>query len=402
MFRFKGRNAIAIWSKWYLNLIALIFGIAILNSTHCSRYTISSENRPEIKNVENFRIKKNLGVAIVFPYLRNNLDIFTYEELVGQVKNGFLNLENNDQMIPENVEWIDTILDDSPFDYTQDYRNSTKKNVLEVQVKFDLSSRNPTFWINFMTMGIFPSIEHFNVIFKSIYHDSEGKRTHLDNEKSIVVNQIRSWFLYPLSFIENDSAYKMLKFYILGYIKESYSKIQEMNLPIGSYKTAEEPLEIPFRMRIHDLYCDENITFDRYRGDARIIIYPIYDSMTYKLCYVSLGFRNHTFLKIYSNSTDFSLFAGGKRYQGLSEIEVSNYNRDIGKREYGMKDTINLNQRLKLDPNQSSTGWETSSGVVGVYFLVPRNDVKNLDFIRWENKEISPHPSEVWIGWTEK
>jgi hypothetical protein len=348
-------------------------------------------------------IQKNLGVAIVFPYNKNKygLGFDTFENLVSQVKNGFLNLEYNDQMIPENIEWIDTILDDSPFDYTQDYRNSTKKNVLEIQVEFDVHNVNSSLLIHFLTLGIFPSFGQYKVIFKGIYYDSQGKRIDLDGEKSIVMNEIRSWFLYPLSFIENDSAYKMLKFYILDYIKESYSKIQEMNLPIGSYKTAEEPLDIPFRMRIHNLYCSNNITFDKYRGDTRIIIYPAYDSMTYKLCFASLGFRNHTFLRIYSNSTDFSLFAGGKRYRGLSEIEVSNY-RDIDKREYGTKDTINLNQWLKLHPNQSSTGWETSSGVLGVYFLVTHTDVNSLEFIRWENNEISPNPSEVWIGWREK
>ncbi|MCC5815828.1 MAG: hypothetical protein JJT78_13830 [Leptospira sp.] len=385
-------NEIYMNTKYFIRVLLLI-GIGILNTIQCSRYTISSDNSPDIKNQKNINIKKNLGVAIVFPFNKTNLDMFTFEELVSQVKNGFLNLEYNDQIIPENIEWIDTILDASPFDYIQDYRNSPKKNILEVQVEFDQHRVNSTFWINFLTMGIFPSFGKYNVNLKGIYYDSQGNRTHLDGKKTIVLNQIRSWFLYPLSFIENDSAYKMLKFYILDYIKESYSKIQEMNLAIGSYKTAGEPLEIPFRMRIYDLYCGKQEFSRNANKGGTEILYPVYDSLTYQICFVSLELRNHTPYRIYSNSTDFSIFAGGKRYRGLSEIEVNTSNKNPDKREYGTKDTINLNKQLKLDPKH------TSSGVYGVYFLIPHEDVNRMEFIRWENKEISENPSEVWIGW---
>ncbi|MCC5814172.1 MAG: hypothetical protein JJT78_05395 [Leptospira sp.] len=34
------------------------------------------------------------------------------------------------------LEWIDTWLDKSPHDYSQDYRNGEKKNIIEIQVRF--------------------------------------------------------------------------------------------------------------------------------------------------------------------------------------------------------------------------------------------------------------------------
>jgi hypothetical protein len=389
MIGFKRYNPEIYMNTKYFIRVLLLIGIGILNTIQCSRYTISSDNSPDIKNQKNINIKKNLGVAIVFKYTQK-LNHATFSDLVGQVKNGFLNIEYNDHLIPENIEWIDTILDASPFDYIQDYRNSKKKNVLEIQVEFDLYKTYSTPILTILTLGFFPYFAQYKVIFKSIYYDSQGKRIDLDWEKSIVMNQIRSMFLYPLSFIENDSAYKMIKFYILDYVKDSYSIIQEKSLPIDSYKTAGEPLDIPFRMHIWELDCKNNLL--NYRSDSNKS-YPLYDSKTYQICYVSLGFKNIKPHPIYLESKDFSIFVEGKKYSGLSGIEHTIPTQDPAKRVYGTKGNYNLNQNMRLKAKG------TSYYGIGVYFLVPHEDVNRLEFIRWENKEISENPSEVWIGW---
>jgi hypothetical protein len=359
----------------------------------CTRYGVAGESNHTRIHPKDLQIPKKLGVAVLFPV--HQKPFVSHDALIDIIKSVQGELEISAWSSQNHLEWIDTWLDKSPYDYSQDYRNGEKKNLIEIQVRFPNFNYRISYFLSAITILIIPSIVDYELNFSTIYYDESGKKYNLNTRNTITIREVRSLF-FPLPFIvrgdAKDSVYKVLKAHIL----ESYEEVIARNLSHSEFKNKSEPMDTPFRMKLWGgLSCEDKHTLDYGHASQDRIIF---DNEKYLLCFTRIHFRKQIKKQLFLHTKDFWLITKNQKIPSIQKI-TADYSRVEGSVGGGFNArgvTRDLNRSLTLKPDDSGFG-----DFLEIRFLVPREEVHSIDSIRWEDKKQSDNPSDVWIGWGE-
>lgn len=379
-----------------MNLRTLILSIAFFSTIiplcKCISYRVVEDSNQRRVSLNDLQIFHKLGVAVLFS---KPIDLLIdYEGISELTKSGLDRLEESDWSQEYNLHWIDTWLDASSYDYSQDYRLSEKKNLIEIQVRTQHIANPKNFILYLMTLFIIPYSEDYKINISSAFYDNSGKRHNLNTGNSLSIRLTKS-LLFAFSNKANIETKDSIQRLFQAQIIESYKEIESRNLAHSEFKSSMEPKEIPFRMKINYFACDSKYSISYGTANKDDIIF---DTEKYVLCHTQVNFRTHTKNTLSLHTKDFQLYTKNQKIPSIQKI-TANYSAidTDGKGVFNRRGvTRDLSRSFTLKPDASEFG-----SFLEIRFLVPKEEARSIDSIRWEDQEQSLHPSDVWIGWDE-
>jgi hypothetical protein len=373
-------------------LISIILYSTIFSLYHCTRYGVVGVSNQLRVHPDGLQISPKLGVAVLFSTPKNTLA--TYEGLLETVKTAQENLKASSWSKRNHLEWIRTSLDSTGYDYSQDYREGEKKNLIEIQVRSQHLGDPKISFLFLMTLGIFPSSVDYKVDVSGVFYDSSGERQNLNTKNSLTIRATKS-LPFALPFLGKGDANASIQGLFQKQIIESYKEMKERDLSHNEFENSTEPLDIPVRMKINYFACDSS--YSKSYGTAIQDTF-IFDSEKYLLCHTQVNFRTHTMKTISLHTKDFYLITKNQKIPSIQKITADYTARDTdGQGVFNRRGvTRDLSRCLTLKPDDSEF-----ASFLEIRFLIPEEEVHSIDSIRWEDKEQSANAVDVWIGWGE-
>jgi len=284
----------------------------------------------------------------------------------------------NEKNGAQKYEFLDTIGDQPDFDYSQDYRNYLKKNLIEIQYENLLGKKS-----NFFALGIYSrSIWNFKV---SVY-DSDGLKTEIKELNLEPISQLVGIFLFPILFYQSNEdrdrlAEKRLNIIIRQTIEMAFSRGIKFENFDSSYKISK----LPFRMKINRGICDSIIPTGLNAPGIRTTWTP---NNLHRGCDFVINFSNKTDKIINIDTQQFTLVTDKNIHSPKKEINI--FQRNISGNASSTNTSVqHLLQSVNLQPN--TTGNEN----IELFFEYPFNE-KPL-FVRWQDSNQSTSVVEVTV-----
>ncbi|WP_109018896.1 hypothetical protein [Leptospira kobayashii] len=358
-------STISVKSKFAL-ILPLVF------SSFCTYYSYSHDLKPTPSLVG-----QKIGVTVL-----KNLDTNHYaahgasvamESLIPGIKAAIQELNKDG----ENFIYLDALGENYDYDFTQEYREFTKRNIIELRYAFKNEYSYKVF--TYLTLGLVPTSDRYRWVFTPIYYDNQGVKKELPQIEIDPYSEYYGLVLFPFWLFQSKG---VIESYTKDAIQSAISAALQ-SIPKaerGDYAGNYQIKQLPFRMKRLLSPYGALLSIGLNSPNISSIWYP---KDFYNGCRVQLKFLNTSDKQIIVSTSQFWLVAGGKEYQALQNVEIQ---QKTYSGSYFTTNKLNypLGMQHTMEPKSAPfTG-------IDVVFEYPMNEKPSL--LRWKNPN---HPNEI-------
>jgi len=322
-----------------------------------------------------------LGVALLRDYdsrFYEDADLEKYILITDATRSAINTV--NDTSKNKKYELVDTYGDNPEFDYSQEFRNYPKKNLIEIQYQYKEVADKIS---NLFTLGILPTASWKYKIF---IYDAEGTKIEIKELESELISEFWGIMIFPNRFIQSrERRIELAKSMVQAMIQEAASYAIAKGLKLDEFDSSYKLTSLPFRMKPAVSNCKSIISSGMNAPGIRTTWTP---SALHNGCDVVLKFLNKTDKIINLETQQFTLVTDKKLYSPKREINL--FQRNITGNAVSTNTSLqSVLKYMNLQPNVKS------SDSIELFFEYPHDEKPLL--IRWQDTNQSASIVEVML-----
>ncbi|HMY69190.1 MAG TPA: hypothetical protein PL048_03930 [Leptospiraceae bacterium] len=340
-------------------LLSMFLFIAAVQQ--CSVFTVSEKDVSK-KTVTS--VSKKIGIAVVrSPDISFRESMTALNAIVPAYKKAANEFSSGKTV------FLDTFGTNYRFDFSQEYTNHSKKNILEIQHK--LINEDSLMIQSYLTLGIIPGYRNLRTTLVPIVYDNAGKKHSLAPYEQPVLKEYLGWLLFPIYLFNTMNYEKYSESVMKNTIDDALKQVDETKISLADYDESYRPQNLPIRTVIGVSECKNELLHHVRRIKLKA-------PKGYQICFCGFSVLNDTDKSIEIKSQNFSLVYEGKEYFSKDTVRFIGKQGDVRGVSYiGDSETI---------PGKSSPFLQTVFG----YFIVPEKGLPST--VRYSDPSISKQP----------